>query len=321
MTISRGAASAPRVLLSGDDMSAERISLLAPAKVNLFLAVGDRRPDGYHDVVTVLQKLDARVADTVTIERADELSVVCEPAIDIPAEQNLAFRALLGLGALAGREPRFSVTLRKRVPAAGGLGGASTDAAAALVGACRLWGLDAASPEVTALAASLGADVPFFISGGTALYAGRGDTLVRRMDTPPLDLVIVNPGVPVPTPAAYAMFDRLLCPAVPTVDRMLGALASRDPRTIAAALFNNLAEAACDLAPEVAEALAFVTQSEGVLGALVSGSGSSVFGICEDAEAAEAVARAANTRPAWRASATAASPGGSVGGDSRFVSR
>ncbi|PKQ37678.1 MAG: 4-(cytidine 5'-diphospho)-2-C-methyl-D-erythritol kinase [Actinobacteria bacterium HGW-Actinobacteria-1] len=302
-------------------MSAERITLLAPAKVNLFLAVGDRRPDGYHDVVTILQALDERVADTVIIERADVLTVICEPSIGIPAEENLAFRALEGLGALVGREPAFSVTISKRVPAAGGLGGASADAAAALVGACRLWGLPADSPEVTALAASLGADVPFFIAGGTALYAGRGDMLVRRLDTPALDLVVVNPGVPVSTPAAYATFDRLLRPAVPTVDGMLRALASHDIGEISAQLFNNLAEAACDLAPEVAEALHFVSQSEGVLGAIVSGSGSSVFGVCEDAETAERVAHDAGMHGDWWASATMARPGGSAEIESGSVLR
>lgn len=291
-------------------MPAERITLLAPAKVNLFLAVGDRRPDGYHDVVTILQALDERVADAVTIERADALSVTCEPPIGIPAEENLAFRALERLGALVGREPAFSVTISKRVPAAGGLGGASADAAAALVGACRLWGLAADSPELTALAASLGADVPFFIGGGTALYTGRGDMLVRRLDTPALDLVVVNPGVPVSTPAAYATFDRLLRPAVPTVDDMLSALQSRDAAMIASRLFNNLTEAACDLAPEVSEALHFVSQSEGVLGAIVSGSGSSVFGVCEDAETAKRVAHDAGMHSDWWASATAACPGG-----------
>ncbi len=310
MTISRGAAHAPRVLLLGDDMSAERIALIAPAKVNLFLAVGDRRPDGYHDVVTILQSLDERVADTVMIERADALSVTCNPDVGVPAEQNLAYRALLGLGVLAGREPGFSVSILKRVPAAGGLGGASADAAAVLVGGCRLWDLDATSPEVTALAASLGADVPFFIEGGTALYAGRGDTLVRRMHTPALDIVVVNPGVPVPTPAAYAAFDRLLRPTAPTAEGMLGALAARDVAAISAQLYNNLAEAACGHAPEVTEALHMISQSEGVLGALVSGSGSSVFGICEDADAAERVAQAASARRGWWASATSASPGG-----------
>lgn len=293
-------------------MSAERITLLAPAKVNLFLAVGERRPDGYHDVVTILQTLDERVADTVAIERADALTVTCEPPIGIPAEENLAFRALDGLSALAGREPALAVTISKRVPAAGGLGGASADAAAVLVGACRLWGLAADSPEVTALAASLGADVPFFIAGGTALYSGRGDALVRRLDTPALDLVVVNPGVPVSTPAAYATFDRLLRPTAPKVDGMLRALESHDVAAIASRLFNNLAEAACDLAPEVTAALSFVSQSEGVLGAIVSGSGSSVFGVCEDARTAERVAHDAGMQSGWWASATTAFPGGSA---------
>ncbi len=288
----------------------ERIELLAPAKINLFLAVGDRRPDGYHDVVTVLQALDERVADVVELEVADALSVLCEPEIGVPAEQNLVFRALIGLAEMAGRAPGLSAVVHKRVPAGGGLGGASSNAAAAIVGGCRLWGLDETAPEVDALAASLGADVPFFIGGGTALFSGRGDVLVRRMSTPALELVIINPGVPVSTPSAYAAFDRLLSATPPDVSRVLAAVESGDTPAIADALFNNLAEAACHLAPEVHEALRFTARSDGVLGALVSGSGSSVFGLCESAVAAERVAREADARDGWWARATAASPGG-----------
>ncbi len=291
-------------------MAADGITLIAPGKVNLFLGVGDRRPDGYHDVVTVLQALDDRVADTIEMSPGDVLAVRCEPSLDLPAEQNLAYRALVRLGEEAGLEPTFDVTITKRVPAGGGLGGASSDAAAVLLGACRFWGLDPASAEITGIAASLGADVPFFLVGGTALYAGRGDELLRRLPTRMLDLVVVNPGVAVSTPAAYATFDRLLRPPVPDVSALVSALSSGDTEAIAAVLFNNLAEAACDVAPEVAEALSVVSQTEGVLRSLVSGSGASVFGICQNAATAVHAAAVAEEREGWWASATCASPGG-----------
>ena len=291
-------------------MAADHIALLAPAKVNLFLAVGARRSDGYHDVVTILQALDERVADVVELTAADSLSVICDPDIGVTAEENLVHRALVRLGEIAGRAPEFSVLVHKRVPAAGGLGGASSDAAAALVGACRLWGLDETAAVVTDVAKSLGADVPFFLGGGTALYDGRGDSFVRRMNTPELALVIINPGEPVPTPAAYAAFDRQLQDAAPDARAMIDAIRSGDPEAVSAALYNNLAPAACTLAPAVNEALHFLSQSEGILGSLVSGSGSSVFGICENTEHAHTVARLAAVRDGWWASATSASAGG-----------
>lgn len=291
-------------------MSENRIALIAPAKVNLLLSVGARRPDGYHDVVTILQALDARLADTVEIEAAPSLSVSCVPDIGVPSGENLVYRALVRLGELAGKPPDLTVVVRKSIPAGGGLGGASSDAAAALVGACRLWGLDAHSPEVTGLAASLGADVPFFISGGTALYSGKGEVLVRRLETPPLEMVVINPGVPVSTPAAYAAFDRLIGAKASDPAEMLDALAKGDPAGIAACLGNNMSEAAVDLAPEVGDALRFLSQSEGILGCLVSGSGSSVFGICENECSAAQVAAAASMRDGWRGYATSAFAGG-----------
>lgn len=291
-------------------MAADRVTLLAPAKINLFLAVGGRRSDGYHDVVTILQTLDERVADVVELQAADSLLVTCEPGVGIPAEENLVHRALTRLGEMAGLDPSFSVMIRKRVPAAGGLGGASSDAAAALVGACRLWGLDVTAPEVTKLAASVGADVPFFIGGGTALYTGRGDALIRRLPTPSLELVVVNPGVPVATPAAYAAFERLPGHDAVDPDAMIHAIGAGSASAISAALFNDLGEAAFVVAPEVRDALRWVGESADVLGAIVSGSGSSVFGICENASAACGIADAAAGREGWWASATSASPRG-----------
>ncbi|MEN6429290.1 MAG: 4-(cytidine 5'-diphospho)-2-C-methyl-D-erythritol kinase, partial [Coriobacteriales bacterium] len=193
------------------------LTLLAPAKINLYLAVGGRRSDGYHDVVTVLQSLDTRLSDVVTVTEAESFSVVCEPDIGLPVEDNIATRTISALAGFAGRTPDVAVRIEKQIPAAAGLGGASADAAAVLVGACRLWGIDANTPQVLGLAQSLGADVPFFISGGTAVYGGRGDVLLRRLTTPRFAVVLANADEPVPTPAAYAAFDRLPHPQAPSI--------------------------------------------------------------------------------------------------------
>lgn len=288
-------------------MSADRVTLLSPAKVNLFLEVGERRADGYHHLTTVFQALDERASDTVEIERADALSVACVPDIGVPQEDNLVTQALVRLSEAVGRPASFAVTIHKRIPAAGGLGGASSNAAAALVGACMLWGIEPTSSVVIDVARSLGADVPFFIDGGTALYAERGDVLMARMPTPELPIVLVNPGEPVSTAAAYAMFDRRLRAASSGASRVVDALRSGDRVEIAAALGNNLGEVASEIAPSVGDALAFLRAAPGVLGALVAGSGSTVFGICESDAVAARVADDAVARQGWWAVATGTS--------------
>lgn len=288
-------------------MSTERVTLLSPAKVNLFLEVGERRADGYHDVATVLQALDDRASDTLDMSMAENLSVACIPDIGVPQDENLVTRALVRLGEAVGRPPTFAVTVHKRIPAAGGLGGASSNAAAALVGACMLWGIEPASAVVLDVARSLGADVPFFIEGGCALYAERGDVLVSRLSTPTLPVVLINPGEPVSTAAAYAMFDRRLhAPGRGTAD-VLGALRSGDVAGVAGALSNNLGDVAAEIAPSVSEALSYLRDTSGVLGALVAGSGSTVFGICESDAAARRVAGEAAAHQGWWVVATGTS--------------
>ena len=291
-------------------MSADRVTLLSPAKVNLFLEVGERRADGYHDVVTVLQALDERASDTLDMSVAEGLSVGCMPDIGVPQEENLVTRALVRLGEAVGRTPSFAVAVHKRIPAAGGLGGASSNAAAALVGACMLWDIEPTSAVVLDVARSLGADVPFFIEGGCALYAERGDVLLSRLPTPALPIVLINPGEPVSTAAAYAMFDRRLHAATRSATDMVAALRSGDVVAIAGELKNNLGEVAAEIAPSMSEALAYLRGADGVLGALVAGSGSTVFGVCESDAVACRVADDAAPHEGWWVVATGTSPFG-----------
>jgi 4-diphosphocytidyl-2-C-methyl-D-erythritol kinase len=290
-------------------MATERIVMLAPAKVNLYLEVGGIRPDGYHEVTTVLQALDDRVADTLVLERAAALNVVCEPDIGVPAESNLVTRAIRALAQAVGVKPRLSVVVTKHIPDGAGLGGGSSDAAAALVGACRLWGIDPAAPEVTEVARSLGADVPFFLSGGTALFVERGDVLQRRLPTPELHLVVVNPGVPTPTAEVYRAYDRRGHPQSPGVQAALDALAGGGVGFVAAGLFNGLTAAAQTVSPLTAHVLATLASADGVRGVLLSGSGSSAFGICDDAAGAERAAVMIVRQGCW-ARATASSDRG-----------
>lgn len=272
-------------------------SLTAPAKLTLYLAVGAIRPDGYHALTAVFCALQD--GDVVHVEAASSLSVACEPAVDVSEAENLAWRAAVAMGEAFGRSPDFAIRIEKRIPAGGGLGGGSGDAAAVIAAIASAWGVDRDDPRLETVARSIGADVAFPLLGGCAVYTGRGDVLKRPLPVPPIHLAIVSAGEPVSTAAAYAAFDGQRRLAAPGPRAVTDALVFRDPAALGAALFNNMSEAACGLAPSVAEALRFVESAEGCLGATVAGSGSSVFGVFAEAEAAEAVAQAAAERGWW----------------------
>jgi 4-diphosphocytidyl-2-C-methyl-D-erythritol kinase len=290
-------------------MTGGPLAIAAPAKVNLYLAVGARRADGYHDVDTVIQALDLH--DTVVVEPAAGLSVACEPDVGVHCDANLAAIAARALGRLVGEEPRVAIKLRKRIPAGGGLGGGSADAAAVLLGLARLWGIGPDDDLLSRAAAEVGADVPFFLIGGCALLSGRGDVLARRLPSPSpsLHLALVNPGVPVSTAAAYAAIDDAPPAGAPGVDALVAALERADPSGIAAALHNDMTAAAVGLVPLVADALALVSGSPGVLGAAMTGSGSTVFGIFTDHASAESAVKQACDRGWWASVARTRSGG------------
>lgn len=286
------------------------IRVEAPAKLNLYLGVGARRADGYHDVETVLVALDLH--DSVAVEPAAELSLVCRPGVGVPAPDNLAWRAAVALSAAAGRESAVAISVVKRIPAGAGLGGGSADAAAVIAALAAHWGIAAGAPVLERVAASLGADVPFFLRGGCAVYGGRGDELVRPLPLPIAHFLLVNPGVPVPTAAAYAAFDRMLRPAAPGVRHVADALRLQSgAASLGGSLFNNMTDASAGLVPEIREALAFVGRSTGCEGAVMAGSGSTVFGVFRDREPAEAAGSAARGR-GWWAQVARPRPGGTL---------
>jgi len=279
------------------------VRVFAPAKVNLYLGVGRRRDDGYHDVTTILQAVD--LCDELELVPTQGLSISCAPELGIPAEENLAFKAASRLAGELGRPADAAISLRKRIPAGAGLGGGSSDAAGVLTGLAALWGLPERDPVLTRVATSLGADVAFFlgVGAGTALYSGRGDRLVRSLPTPTLDLVLLKPAGSIPTSAAYAAFDA--APAAPgDITCLLRAVERCDAETVAASLSNNMEDVACTLEPAVGDALAWVRAAPGVLGVAVAGSGSAIFGVCVDARAAREIAAAAEGQGMWSAVTT-----------------
>ena len=185
------------------------IRLLAPAKVNLSLEVVGKRPDGYHEVRTVLQAVD--LTDELELDEADDIDLRVEPDGAAPVEGNLVLRAARLLQEAAGERRGAAIRLRKRIPAAAGLGGGSSDAAATLLGLVRLWGLDVSESHLDMLATALGADVSFFLHGGTALGTGRGDQLQGLPMPVERFTVIVTPAEP-EDPEKTARLYRMLEP-------------------------------------------------------------------------------------------------------------
>jgi 4-diphosphocytidyl-2-C-methyl-D-erythritol kinase len=270
---------------------------LARAKINLHLGVGPRRPDGFHDVSTVLVTLD--LADVLFTEYARLLRVETMPELDMPESSNLAYRAAEVFGLAMGRPPRVRVMIEKRIPAAAGLGGGSADAAAVLRALAVSWGLHVEDPELLDVAAIIGADVPFLLQGGCALFEGRGDVASRRLPLPDLQVVLIDPGVPVPTASAYAAFDGIPAREPRSPEALIAAIEVNDAAGIAAALHNDLTAASIGLVPAIGDALAWLAGRPGVLGCEMAGSGSTVFGICAAASDAQAVAEEARERGWW----------------------
>lgn len=286
----------PRALRFGGH-EVTRLCLHAPAKINLHLGVGPLGTDGYHPVETVLQTVE--LGDTVTIGESREASFSCTPGLGIPHGENLAWRAALAMAETFGMDLRVEVSVLKRVPHGAGLGGASADAAAVIVGLCRLWGVGDSDARRVEVARSLGADVPFFLEGGAALYGGRGDVLVRRLRPLESAVVLVKPAESVRTAAAYAAFDRLSLVASVPAEGIMRALDDGDAPGIAASLHNQMTASSIGLVPRIATALELVRGQDGVLGAEMAGSGSAVFGICADDLAAERCARIAQSAGYW----------------------
>lgn len=274
----------------------------APAKLNLYLHVTGRRPDGYHLLDSLFAFAD--IGDRIRLKPGDgpSLSVDGPFAPAAPAgPDNLALKALLALAEAVGRPPDVAMVLTKALPVAAGIGGGSADAAAALRGLGRLWGVDGGDPRIRAVAAGLGADVPACLLGTSCFAAGIGDELTPALSTAGLPVVLVNPGVALATPDVF----RARTGGFSAPTRLDARFDNRpaDPRGWAAALRarrNDLTPAALALAPEIGEVLAALEDPEGCLIARMSGSGATCFGLFEDHAAARAAAEViAARRPGW----------------------
>lgn len=284
-----------------------RISVAAPAKVNLWLRVGDRDASGFHPVDTLLCSL--RLADSLTIRPGNAAT----PLLDVaharpltalpdlgPVEENLAFRAARSFMERAGLATGPEMRLVKRIPAGGGLGGGSSDAAAVLRAMARLHPDALAGPDLMELGAGLGSDVPFFVRGAPlALGTGRGDRLATLAPLPARHVVLAVPDFPVATAEAYRWLDedRRETPTLP--DRTGQGSLQLDWETVARQAVNHFEGPVFRRHPRLA-ALRDRLRERGARIALLAGSGATVFGVFDDEETARAAAdalRAADPAP------------------------
>lgn len=215
-------------------MAIQRIVVQAPAKINLYLGVSLQRTlVGYHRLSTLMGTVG--LYDQVTLEPSDRLSLICRPSVRTSMENNTASMAALFFAEALDRPADVAITLDKTIPAQAGLGGGSADAAAVLLGLCAAWGIDPFDPLVHGVAASVGADVPFFLTGGLALMGGAGDQLEETFSAVPFHAVLVRPGgVGVSTPRAYEAFDAHPEPAAP-LEPLVDAVAAANVDAMSAA--------------------------------------------------------------------------------------
>jgi 4-diphosphocytidyl-2-C-methyl-D-erythritol kinase len=288
------------------------VTVRVPAKVNVQLAVGAARPDGFHDLANVF--LAVGLYDEVTAAPAGELRVTCAgpDAEQVPLDRtNLAARAALALAERHGVEPAVHLHIAKDIPVAGGMAGGSADGAAALVACDALWGTGASRDELLDICAELGSDVPFSLVGGAALGTGRGEKLTPLEVGGTFHWVFALARRGLSTPAVFREFDRLAegrdVPEPVASPDVLAALAKGDCDALALAVSNDLQPAALSLFPELSDTLA-AGRAAGALAALVSGSGPTTAFLASDAGAAAEVAAVLRASGTCRAVRTAEGP-------------
>lgn len=259
--------------------------IISPAKVNLVLAVGEKQESGFHEVQTIMHSL--ALHDTLSMRRFDDegsgdglqVMLKCESSFTIDpllikAEENIAYKAVVELAKALGRtqDETIEMILNKVIPAEAGLGGGSSNAAAALVGAATLWGVGVEDERVQEVASRLGADVSFFLKGGCARLSGKGDVFEAQLEPRSGFVLLVRPDAGVSTGKAYAAFDE--DPVLPSSE-YLSSIAALDA-AVDVSLYNNLEKAACSVTPVVAQVLEWGRAAAGEENVVLCGSGSAV---------------------------------------------
>lgn len=281
----------------------ERFTLKSFAKINWYLRVLGRRDDGFHQLLTVFQTIS--LCDTISFATSDELILTCDDASMLTDGRNLIVKAAIALRQRTGTKKGAAIHLDKRIPSPGGLGGGSSNAAVALIGLRRLWELEIDDDNISEIAEELGSDVPFFLTGGTAIGAGRGEIIEEMPDVDTMFILIVTPNVDVSTKAA---FEQMKCPSLTNyvLDRILPVCrAEVNLRDLHHSVLTNDFEASVfNTHPEIKRVKETLLEL-GAVNAAMSGSGASVFAIFDKQETRQTALKALDHESTWRKFAVA----------------
>ena len=269
-----------------------KISLSAPAKINWFLSVLNKRDDGYHNIISPMQCVD--LFDSLSFEEAEEIHLLSD--LDIPVEGNLAYKAAALLKRVSSYKSGARIELKKNIPVAAGLGGGSSDAAFTLMGLNRLWGLNYDKRTLMRLAAEIGSDVPFFLAGPLALVEGRGEKVTELNAEGSMVVLLVKPDISVSTSWAYDLFKTRLTKKAVDIKLFCQALESNNFAFLRDNVFNDLEAVVIGRYPVIGEIKRILEQNSALF-SLMSGSGPTVFGVFTAFE--EAVRASKNLPGGW----------------------
>ncbi len=259
------------------------ISLHAPAKINWYLYVTGKRPDGYHSLSSILQSIS--IYDHITIERSE--SIELQSDCNIPTNENLVYKAAVLLKGKKSSQSGALIRLSKNIPLQAGLGGGSSDAAFTLIGLNRLWRLGLTTEELSNLSSELGSDVPFFVNGSFGSVSGRGESVSPLEAPDSFELLLVKPPVPISTAWAYGKIGGFSAGIGDNYPKdFLKALNQRDFDMLKILMKNDIQEAIRDEMPFIDEIKGALI-CEGAEVAMLSGSGSTVFGVFNGGVAAD----------------------------------
>jgi len=278
-------------------------SLPSFAKINWFLRILGKRPDGYHELCTLFQTISLH--DTLHFADSDNFELTCDDRSIPTDDRNLVIKAAKALQEVSGSKRGASIHLEKCIPSPGGLGGGSSNAVVALMGLARLWQMDIESAELHKIAASLGSDAPFFLYGGTAMGFGRGEIIESVGDISEPSMLLVTADIAVPTAAAYGRIGAsgLTNAGAESILRVCRFMAkSGDLRD--GTLINDLEPSVFSAEPELARVKEKLL-SCGAVNASMSGSGASVFAIFDKEETRQAALEALEIESNWRRFAVA----------------
>jgi len=266
----------------------------ARAKINWTLDILGQREDGYHLMDMLMQSVS--LADTITLTPASEVTITTGGYPKLPAnERNLAYRAAIALQNATGCRKGAAIHVEKRIPVGAGMGGGSADAAGVLAGLNRLWGTGLNQQELEAIGLTLGADVPFCLRGGLTRTTGIGEKMISLPCGRLYDLVVIQPCRGLSTGEVFTAYHEKADIPRPATEDAQRALENGDAQLLAASLGNVLQAVSQDMRPPIGEAIALLKQ-RGAIAALMTGSGSAVFGIFNNEEDARDVARSLRVR-------------------------